>query len=196
MEIGDEIMLTQKTFRGLLQAMSHPGEIIQMDPIKTPVPTSPEIELLYPALLTLLDHEVGFTVIGPEKKKGETTIAELTGAQVKDSTEADFIIIFDSESSGEITQAKRGTLEYPDTGATVIYRVASLKTGEDARPRVRLTGPGIKPEGITIHPGLPSVELDLLKEINAEYPLGIDCLLIDPDRRLMGIPRSTRLEVF
>ncbi len=180
MQAPAEYLITQNTFSVLLQAMSHPGRIYSNSP------------LLY-VLRTLLDQEVGFCAIGTEKEYLETNVAELTGCPITEVSKADFIIVPGWESKGEILKAKRGTLEYPDTGATVIYAVESLRDRDNGKTIALLTGPGIRNE--VALSGLGRGELSHIREINSEFPLGIDCIFADSENRIMCIPRSTKLEV-
>ncbi len=205
MQINDETFITQKTFRALLQAMSHPGRVYQLEQ-KTEVRSQITDKYnLFSVLQTLLDHEVGFCVIGKEKEYLKSNISELTGCPVKDISDADFIIVSDGESNGEILKAKKGSLEYPDTGATVIYSIRSLsqippypplvKGGIRGDLKLTLKGPGINGEISLFLVGVSKKEFHYLKEINSEYPLGIDSVFIDSANRIMCIPRSTRIEV-
>ncbi|MEA3544779.1 MAG: phosphonate C-P lyase system protein PhnH, partial [Thermodesulfobacteriota bacterium] len=57
----------------------------------------------------------------------------------------------------------------------------------------RLSGPGIEDNIYPKIDGLAAQELNQLKEVNTEYPLGIDCIFIDQNGQLMCIPRSTRI---
>lgn len=193
MQINDETFITQKTFRALLQAMSHPGRVFTLS--QESGVESQESGGLMLILQTLLDREVGFCVIGTEKEYLKTNISELTGCPVKDISDADFIIISDGESNGEILKAKRGTLEYPDIGATVIYSIRSLSARDDGGLTLTLKGPGINGEISPFLSGVSKREFHYLKEINSEYPLGIDSVFIDSANRIMCIPRSTRIEV-
>jgi alpha-D-ribose 1-methylphosphonate 5-triphosphate synthase subunit PhnH len=249
MQINDETFITQKTFRVLLQAMSHPGKVYNIGDFISDSPIRPFTHSpLMLVLQTLLDHEMGFCVIGKEKEYLESNISELTGCSVKDISDADFIIVsdyetymsnidtkgnenvipakagiqrireldsrlhgndgleaFSGESNGEILKAKRGTLEYPDTGATVIYSICSLSQIPPSPPLVKggirgdlkltLKGPGINGEISPFLSGVSKREFLYLKEINSEYPLGIDSVFIDSANRIMCIPRSTRIEV-
>lgn len=206
MQPHGEYLITQKTFRALLQAMSHPGRVYQLEQrtearslITDKYNLSSVFCSLFSVLQALLDHEVGFCAIGREKEYMETTISELTGCPVKDISDADFIIVSDGESNREILKAKRGTLEYPDTGATVIYVVESLNDRDNSRnnknPVALIRGSGIKDYLTIAVRGLDKNELFHIKEINSEFPLGIDCIFIDIANRIMCIPRSTRIEV-
>ncbi|MCL5423135.1 MAG: phosphonate C-P lyase system protein PhnH, partial [Nitrospirae bacterium] len=96
-------------------------------------------------------------------------------------------------------------LEYPDTGATVIYSINSLslippippfvKGGMRGNLRITLKGPGINGEITPFIGGIKKDEFHYLKEINSEYPLGVDSIFIDAENRIMCIPRSTKIEV-
>ena len=178
--------------------MSHPGRLYSLSQESRVWSQERELNGLISVLQTLLDHEVGFCVIGTGKEYLETTISELTRCPVKDISDADFIIVSDGESNGEILKA-RGTFEYPDTGATVIYVVGSLDDRDNDRDNKKtialLKGPGIRNDIASVIHGLGKNELSHIKEINSEFPLGIDCIFIDSANKIMCIPRSTRIEV-
>jgi alpha-D-ribose 1-methylphosphonate 5-triphosphate synthase subunit PhnH len=36
---------------------------------------------------------------------------------------------------------------------------------------------------------------ELLQERNSSFPMGVDLLLVGPDQRLLGLPRTTTIEV-
>lgn len=185
---ADESFATQQAFRMLLQALSHPGEIYLLSPL------DPEQGL--PLLLqTLLDHEVGFAVIGPDRDSFAGLVRDWTGASLTEVDAADFIIVTQGSSQGGILAAKRGTLEYPDQGASIIYLVESLGREGQAGLRVKLQGPGLDQEIQAIITGLDENEILELKNINQEFPLGVDCFFLDRAGRVMGIPRSSHLEV-
>lgn len=200
-EVHHSSLLTQKTFRILLQAMSRPGRVYQFQTSEARTQNT-EVRRqktdkngLSSVLLTLLDHEVSFCVIGTAKSLLEPEIVEITKSRAADISDADFIIVPAGESHGEILRAKRGSLEYPDTGATIIYSVHSLMDGNDGKSSVVLRGPGINGEISPFIDGLGSDEFSHLKEIDSEYPLGVDCIFVDSFGQVMCIPRSTRCEV-
>lgn len=181
----------QRAFRILLQAMAHPGEIHLLPPV------GPEQGLPLVAQ-TLLDHEVGFAVIGPDGESVASSLMDLTRSRQTDACAADFIIVTRGSSRGGILKAKRGSLEYPDRGATVIYLVEGL-SAEGATGRaglhIGLRGPGIKEHRGLVIAGLEKDEMINLKRINQEFPLGVDCFLLDRESRIVGIARSNSVEV-
>lgn len=207
-EINKEALLSQKTFRILLKAMAHPGRIY-------PLPANCEIQNLYQGialvehnyalaliLKTLLDHEIGFCVLGEGKKELETLVMEFTGSFPTDLESADFILVSDGDSKGQILKAKEGTLEYPETGASIIFCVKYIcdspiknQTEKDLNCKVRFKGPGIKGEISAYFYGLKADEFHYLKEKNSQFPLGIDSIFVDAEANVLCVPRSTNIEV-
>ncbi|MBF0506709.1 MAG: phosphonate C-P lyase system protein PhnH [Nitrospirae bacterium] len=195
-------LLAQITYRIILQSMGHPGKIYQLPggwvngqgagDTRT---GCGKADGLMSVLLTLLDHEVTFFLLGSSANCFEDKIFELTRSTVSDIVSADFIIVPEGKSGGEVLKARRGSLDYPDAGATVLYIIDSLVDRSNGKGRILLKGPGIK-DGLEISVSGPMKDEFLcIKEANAEFPLGIDCIFIDKFDRIMCIPRSTMIEV-
>ena len=174
-------------FRILLNSMSRPGKIFQL-------PDATEdnfVTTVFRLLDTVLDQQVSCCLLDGNKEL-ENQLKLRTGTHVTDAESADFLLALSGDSCGKSLTAKRGQLDFPDEGATILFGVNQLSDGT-ATTGVRLFGPGIKDN---IYPkicGLAAQELNQLKEVNAEYPLGIDCIFIDQNGQLMSIPRSTRI---
>jgi alpha-D-ribose 1-methylphosphonate 5-triphosphate synthase subunit PhnH len=81
-----------------------------------------------------------------------------------------------------------GTLEEPWRGATLILEVSRLSEGGE----VLLEGPGIASRSALGVEGLETGWLSLRAERCAEYPLGLDLILVDRDGRLAALPRTCR----
>jgi alpha-D-ribose 1-methylphosphonate 5-triphosphate synthase subunit PhnH len=78
----------------------------------------------------------------------------------------------------------------------VIFSLPSLLLKAEGKPLSAFTGPGIREEIVTAPlKGIELRELAYLKEINSEYPLGVDALFIDQGGRVMALPRSTTIEI-
>ena len=183
----DTIIHDHATFRILLQTMSRPGSIGQLPRHRE---ASGQRELLVGMLRSLIDNEVSFFVLDDPSGYLSQEISRSTGSTSKDIPVADFLIFPAGTSRGTVTGARRGTLEYPDSGATAVYLVEKL--GGNGGP-VALHGPGING---TVHPLISEpagAELALLREANAEFPLGLDAIFLDRDGMVMCIPRSTRI---
>lgn len=79
---------------------------------------------------------------------------------------------------------------HPEEGATLVAP-AVLETGQGVRLRFR--GPGVNGELVTDVGGIPAGFWQT-RHRETRYPMGFEILLID-GRRLLGIPRSTIVEV-
>jgi alpha-D-ribose 1-methylphosphonate 5-triphosphate synthase subunit PhnH len=197
MRISDTDMMAQRAFRTLLQAMSRPGRVFELPPVPA-VGSGPWSAMLV-LMQSLLDQEVGLAVIGGRGSGFEelqSLIAKRTRCRKAGVEQADFFIIADGDSRGEILRAKRGTLQYPDTSATVVFSVRSLLFTEEEKPAIALRGPGIRQE-LLLGPiqGLGPRELEHLKALNSDFPLGVDAVFIDAVGRILCIPRSTTIRI-
>lgn len=175
------------TFRVVLQAMSHPGT-----PCQLPVQESMtgEYAPLIQLLSCLMDNEVSFSIVGNECGSLATDLTQHTGSPRSDIGESDFVIAARGTTAGLLSRIKRGTLEYPDGGATLVYLVDEIAGDGGAE---ELSGPGVNGTVRPLFTGLSTAELRGLREINAEYPLGVDAVFLDTNGRIACIPRSTRI---
>ncbi len=153
---------TQAAYRALLSAMAEPGTVQRLD---AGLPL---------VLATLVDHEVLAAEVGDPQW-----------------TDADFLVVRDGSSRGELAHARRGTPLDPAAGATAIYELAAVGTG----PLVlSLTGPGVGDPSRRLRlTGLAEGEVELFQTTRAGYPCGVDIILVDRDGRCAALPRSTTL---
>ena len=186
----------QQLFRVLITALSHPGRVCPVD-ISGIYEGSGE--LLLATAQCLMDHEVTFAMAGPDFADLAQKISHRSGAVEVELQKADYLFVMKALSNGLATQAKRGTIEYPDTGATIIYQLPPISEGRartgPPMPSVSFSGPGIRTACSPETPGLEIRELILLGQANHEYPLGVDAFFLFGNQAIMGLPRSTRIEV-
>ncbi len=175
-----------RAYRALLQAAANPGKLFDMPPM----PDASNAEAI---LLTLLDGEVTFHALDPNAPEVAERLARATGARPVSAPEADFVLVVGGDSGGASRDLKRGTLEAPEDGATVVYAVGRLTRRGSLT--VKLSGPGVPWERTLGIEGLDRQELEGLCETRASYPLGVDAYLADEAGLVAGLPRSTRLEV-
>lgn len=186
MRTFDAVHDSQRVFRALLRAISRPGEIVTL-----PETGDGAVEAV---LLTLLDVEVTFCVLGSDgARELEERLLGATGARTAPVEEANFALIPGGDSNGAMLDLRRGTLEAPEKGATAIYGVKRL--AEDGPKPLTLSGPGVSGSRTLDVEGLSAEELEAIRESRAYYPLGVDVYLVDESGRLVGLPRSTRIEV-
>jgi alpha-D-ribose 1-methylphosphonate 5-triphosphate synthase subunit PhnH len=165
---------TNETFRALMWSLSYPGRAHALH--------NASLERI---AQTLLDLEVSYYT--PDEALDVNLRA--TGAKRKSVSEADYLFyssLTDSATS-ELYAAKRGNSLYPHDSATVIVG-ARFNHGT----LVGLSGPGIKSKQ-RLQVDVPAMFWHVRNEAR-HYPLGWDVLLCS-EQSLIGIPRSTHLEI-
>jgi alpha-D-ribose 1-methylphosphonate 5-triphosphate synthase subunit PhnH len=195
----DTVFDSQQIFRLLLDSMARPGKIARLPEINLEVPLNQSI---YPVviLLTLIDHEVSFSLVDSRRSQAETDnlagfVARTTGSKRAQPAQADFVVAYGGNSGGAALQAKRGSLSYPNDGATLIYEVAALDDREPNPMVLELTGPGIQ-NGVDLGVrGLDEADARQIIENRSEFPLGTDVILTDHSGRMACLPRSTRIKL-
>jgi alpha-D-ribose 1-methylphosphonate 5-triphosphate synthase subunit PhnH len=161
------------TFEALMWSMARPGDVREL-----PEPG------LAPVVEALIDREC---VVYADSAPLTRQVAD-TGAVLSDLATADHLFLDRLDGASEALAAIRcGSALYPDDGATLVAQVA-----HGGGQRLRFTGPGIDgARDVTI--ALPA-EFWAMRQRLCAYPEGFDLLLVD-GRTVIGIPRSTKIEV-
>ncbi len=186
---ADPVMECQDTFRGVMEAMAHPGRVIDCHgPERTPQPLSRVAAAITLALIDP-DTPVWLDAALAGSKAVRAWLAFHTGAEVVAArSEASFALIADPASMPALDSFALGSETYPDRSATLILQVEGF--GADART---LTGPGLAtPRRFGAAP-LPVGFWTQLKANRALFPRGVDLLLAGPTS-LAALPRSVRVE--
>ncbi|HUB62149.1 MAG TPA: phosphonate C-P lyase system protein PhnH [Puia sp.] len=187
----DDVFDAQQHYRLVLDSMARPGKINVM----------PEMELTAPAgihpagalvAFALLNADVSYYVEGPGAFEVGRYLLVNTAARPETPGEADYIFMDGQAPAQLLRSLKVGTLPYPEEGATVVAAVERL-AGEGEGLALQLSGPGVAGERILYVRGLERTFFEVLTEINVEFPLGIDVILTDGERRIACIPRSTKI---
>ena len=161
------------SFDALLWALSRPGQIREL-------PQAGDTAILS----ALIDRECRVFCADPRLMP----IAAELGAEIADLPCADHAFLGRLDDVSLLAQLAAGSDLYPDDGATAILHVR-----HDTGPAVRLTGPGVNGALAIRIGGLPEGFWAMRKSL-IRYPMGFDLFLID-GRRVMGLPRSTQIEV-
>ncbi len=183
---------TQQAFRTIMRAMADPGSIHRLGSYEM-ASGAAGLELIAE---TLFDQDVTFCVIG-EHHAGELgdRLYERTKSRMTEPSLADFIIIGAGEGKGRLLAANRGTPESPDRGSTALFSVESLAEGSSGDFSLHLSGPGIPGERYLQIRGVAHGALRDLREVNSQYPLGVDSIFVDNKDCIACIPRSSRIRV-
>lgn len=195
----DPVADTQAVFRVVLDAMARPGTRHTL-PAADPNTPLAEAGPLVALAQTLLDHEVTFAVV---PGRGDTALAAaerlaayltlVTRSRTVAAAAADYVIALGPLPAGLPTTLRVGQPAYPDESATLIALVPP--SDDQAGAPVALTGPGVARGTVMTLPGLTPSDLASLAAANAEPPLGVDVILVDPAGTIVCLPRSTRLNL-
>lgn len=169
--------INRSNFRSSLEALARPGLEKPLTPLFGSGVMAMASVLLYAEVSYFADEHLDFELI-----------RAICGSRAVAPGEADYLF-FVGPQPAHLLLAKIGTGENPEEGATMLFATDGLSCTS-----VRLSGPGIpgKREG-----RLP-VTADFLKqlvEINSCFPQGLDLFFISPDNMLLGLPRTTMIEV-
>ena len=183
----DTVFDSQKVFRLILEAMSNPAKVVNINEY------ADKLYGEHPAFLavamTLLDNEVSFNTCCNNSLSDE--IVSLTHAKRAQIESADFVFICEPRDLKNVFKnLKCGTLSDPHKGATVIIR----NDGEPVHP-LTLYGPGIDGH-INIRATQTIKDAIALRDAqHYEYPQGTDLIYISSDGSLTAIPRLIRMEM-
>lgn len=172
---GEDEIRDNAAFEAILWALSRPGDVRHL-----PEPGPRTI------LLALIDRECRVHADDPVI----AGLAVQTGATLAPLHEAChvFLQLNPGADAARLAALKTGSALYPDEGATVVTE-ARLGEGQ----RLRLSGPGIETTREIAVAGLPQGFFALRNDL-CRYPLGFDLFIADGSK-VMGLPRSTRIEV-
>ncbi len=190
----DPVYSSQRLFRQLLDCMARPGKIAELRGFEG----GPRDFLYVGALaLTLLDGETTFAAPEPGWEEFVSFCKFYTGSRLVAPEQADFVFISGVQPVPELRQVCRGNLLFPDQGATVICCVNAIYPGafQPAGEGIvlRLRGPGVPGEQELTVAGLARENLACLEELNSEFPLGVDTILVSLQGQLACIPRSSTM---
>lgn len=169
---------SRQIFRAVLDALSRPGRIFRL-PGGRPTPA-----VLLP-VLALADLGTGVAVLDDGEDWADV-VGVVTSAPRTELGAARFVAATRPMTAAELRGVSRGSALAPEDGALVCLAVSELD-GDDWR----LSGPGIP--GTRRLSGVDGL-LAAREDVVAGFPAGADLLLVTPDGRLAGVPRTTRIE--
>jgi alpha-D-ribose 1-methylphosphonate 5-triphosphate synthase subunit PhnH len=190
--VYDEIFDAQRHFRTVLDSMSRPGKINRFAPLALTPPEGFPRAAAYVGF-ALLNADVAAHAVA-YGAAAELYLRTNTQCRIESGSEADFIF---QSGAGEVTainDAKVGIPTYPESGATVVIAVNHIgKSSSTGGVQLTLEGPGIETREIVFVTGLRTELLAALKAKNAEFPLGVDAMLVSADECIICLPRTTRV---
>lgn len=164
---------TNATYEALMWALSRPG-------LPRGLPSAGQACLVE----TLLDRECAAYC----EDEAIAQIASRSGAALVAPSEADHLFLAQEPTVAMLHSLRQGSDMYPEEGATLIIP-ASLVRGDG----LRLSGPGVD-DSIEVAVSGVSAAFWIERARIMRYPMGFEVFLLDSDR-VLGIPRSTKVEV-
>jgi alpha-D-ribose 1-methylphosphonate 5-triphosphate synthase subunit PhnH len=193
----------QQVFRTVLDAMSRPGQLLDLPQaalhgIVAPASAQPGRPMgtgMAAVLLTLLDAETAIHLAGTLAcEAAESYLRFHTGALVAPRVDtAAFTAARASETDAPLwSRLEIGSDEVPQQGATLIVEVDAF--GTDARTRLQLRGPGIQTAQPLAVSGLSAEFWSWRTRVLAMLPRGVDLILVC-GARVTALPRTTRIDI-
>ena len=183
---------SQRVFRSVLDAMAHPGRVLEIDTDVEPT------GLLQPAAaaacLTLADIDTPVWIQPGSPGAEYATTARFLGFHcncpiTNDPAAAAFAVIHSPLRMPALCGFRLGEADYPDRSTTLLIQV----TGFDAPASVTLSGPGILDSRSLAVAGLSSGFWNEWRDNGALFPRGVDVLFMS-GCRIAALPRTTRVE--
>ncbi len=179
---------SQAVFRGVLDALSRPGRVVELPRLAVPPPP-----LLPPAgaVIAALADEGTPVFLGPSLTAGDLVGAWITfhtGAPITaDPRSASFAVVGAAECPA-LDGFSLGTADYPDRSTTVVMQVAGFEGNEP----MTLAGPGIAGTADIAPSPLPEGFVASLAANRGLFPRGVDLVLAAP-AAIAALPRSVRV---
>ncbi|MBD9667367.1 phosphonate C-P lyase system protein PhnH [Variovorax sp. VRV01] len=190
----DAALGSQAVFRSALQALSHPGRIVELShDAQAPSQGHGASAAL---LLALLDPDCRLWL--SPSLAGSDAAAWLrfhTGCVLVEApAQAQFAWIGQGDARPPLDAFAQGSDAYPDQSATCVIDVMEVSApAEGNAPRWTLRGPGIQDRNAIAVEGLAPAFAAQWSANHALFPRGVDVFLAAP-RRIVGLPRTTRIE--
>jgi alpha-D-ribose 1-methylphosphonate 5-triphosphate synthase subunit PhnH len=184
--------VSRQVFRAVLDALARPGQ-----PARLPVHSGGAAAARPPAallpLLALADLGTGIHVLDHQDAPASwvDALATATSAPAVGLERARLVGALRPITPAEVGALHRGTALAPEEAALLTVAVTDLAGGP---ARWVLSGPGVPGRRAISPSGVPAGFLAARASAVHRYPTGIDVLLVAPDGRLLGLPRSTSIE--
>jgi alpha-D-ribose 1-methylphosphonate 5-triphosphate synthase subunit PhnH len=186
---ADPVHDAQRCFRRVLDAMAHPGRIVDVAGTLAAPPPAPLGEAAAAVLLMLCDVETPL-FLSQEARAAAAYLRFHCGASLAAAPdEAQFALVADGAALPPLDAFALGSDEYPDRSTTLVLQVAGL-SGEAG---VVLRGPGIRDRARLAVGGLGAAFWPQRSALQALFPRGLD-IVFACGSRLAALPRSTLVE--
>lgn len=193
--------LAQRVFHAAMDAFARPGTVHRL-PAAAAVANIPAVVTPLLALADIMTPIAAVASGDSEIDAAVAVVARLVNTRIVGPADARFGLAFGEPD--DLSTLNRGSHWSPEAGAMLFQRVESLRPLPVATSSPvteqgawKLTGPGIKPgEPALLQVGGLGIRFVAERaERVSDYPAGIDVLLVTDDGDLVGLSRTTQIEV-
>lgn len=177
---------SQRIFRAVLDALARPGTLGLLPPVDgCPAALLPLLALadLSTPVCLLTDNDTG--------EDWARAVRALTSAPVTSLGRARLAAALRPVTAAELAPVRTGTAAAPEDGALITLAIKSFSPNGFSLP---LTGPGVSGTSELRVAGLPGGFAEARRALTDGFPAGADFLLVAPDGRIAGLPRTTVIE--
>jgi alpha-D-ribose 1-methylphosphonate 5-triphosphate synthase subunit PhnH len=186
--LADPAHDSQRLFRAVLEAFSHPGRIVTLPDL--PTATGPLSQAATAFLLTLVDRDTPLWLAPAFDTASVCDFVRFhTGAPIVAQSADALFAVLTPDQMPPLDGFAVGTDPYPDRSATLVIELPSLVGG----PQCRWRGPGIESRQAVSLPGLPAPFWNEWAANRALFPCGVD-LVFAAGSDLIALPRSIAVE--
>ncbi len=206
---------SQRTFRSLLDSLASPGKVLYL---QEPAAVAAGAGVV---ALALADIDTPVAIVGDEELAAE--VSESTRAPLVPVSEGRLVGLV-QPTAELVRQCPRGSALAPELGAKVSMACTRLAAGPQLPGEqltgvqftgvqftgtaqaalgpggvgtvvLQLRGPGVDGTRRVLVEGAGRELFEALSGANSAFPIGIDTWLVDKEGRVVGLPRSTTIEV-
>jgi alpha-D-ribose 1-methylphosphonate 5-triphosphate synthase subunit PhnH len=184
----DPVRDAQGCFRAILDAMAHPGRVVEIPVSLVGSPPAPLGVAATAIALSLCDLDTPVWLDAASQGAAAYLVFHCGCPLMPSPADARFAFISDPAALPPLDQFALGTDEYPERSATLVIETAGLTENSG----MHLSGPGIRDGARLGAAALPVrfwTERQILDEL---FPRGLDTFLVCRNR-LAALPRSTRI---
>lgn len=177
---------SQRDYRQLIEVMGRPGTIATID-------TVDGIPPVVTLAAGLADVDVTVAVLDED---WERPFIVATGATHAPAGRAQHVVATRPLTLAQLATLERGDALHPEHGARVFAAVAGFGDAPGSESaHLTLAGPGIRGEAELVVDGIAPQVFEALATANADFPAGVDLILVAADGRIAAIPRSSQITV-
>ncbi len=193
---------SQHIYRQCLEALARPGTAHRLETperLRSALGGRPAVVAPALALADLMTPIVPIAAGSTESTEMSaeeltTDVVRLAGAPLGTLSDARLALATANPDPATLRMLNIGTPSTPQNGALLLQQISALDEGPNTC-HLRLAGPGVDGSTDVAVAGLTTAFFTAREALVAQFPTGIDVLFVTPDGVVLGVPRTTKVEV-